>query len=216
MSKYWTQYIHEGNVAGAKAYQERYGKYFSMGEDSFVMVADANCDQLKLVDDLIAEDHRFSYPDALRTIAGDIENVRIGHVYHKYRVLNGIHILLYLLSRDDKEEVMIMEDMWNNEWSDESYLTQIYEFMRANRADIVQILAELSRRVKLLKSKPIAEFLGKAFGAKEVPKLITDALQVPAFNRRKHLLRSTFKNNARTGGKRQRRLTRRRGNNLKN
>jgi hypothetical protein len=180
MSKYWTHYIIEGNVAGAMASQRNYGR----SRISFPLIADAKSDLLKLVDDLIKEDITFLYPEIIATIDSDIK-----YPYHKYRAINGIKILLYLLNKNDKD-ILVMEDEWYADPSE--FLEAIYTFMRENRDDIIKILSELSTRINLVSSRPITAFLANAFGPEEVPQIIADAIGRKGFNRRKHLL-TTFK-----------------------
>lgn len=198
MSKHWRNYISEGNVAGAKAYQQRLRQGF--GPFPVPLIADAECDLLKLVDDLIKEGVKFKFPEIVQTLSASI------YGSNKRRALNTIKLMFYLLSREDRDDVMIMT-AFSPEWSPEPYLEPLFPFMEANRGDIITILAELQGRIHLVKSEPIKAFLERAFGLDEVPIIITEAIQKAAFNRRKHLLLANSRKTSAWGGRRKTRKT---------
>lgn len=146
---------------------------------------------LKNIDILIDKSTYFDYSDMIDVIARDIEEDALNVPNMKARALNGIKILLYVLTKLNKNQnnsyLLTMED-------DESLpignkMEIIHNFMKANKDDIIKILKELNSKYHLAskEAKPIRHFITNAFGEDQTETII-NIINKNAVNRRRHLL----------------------------
>jgi hypothetical protein len=146
---------------------------------------------LNNIDKLIDNSTYFDYHDMIDVIARDIEEDTLKVSGMKTRALNGIKILLYVLTKLNKNQnnsyLLTMED--EESPPIENKMEIIHNFMKDNKDDIIKILKELNGKYHLAsdEAKPIRHFITNAFG-KDQSETIINIINENALKRRRHLL----------------------------
>jgi hypothetical protein len=143
---------------------------------------------LNNIDKLIDNSTYFDYHDMIDVIARDAESE---DTYMKKRALNGIKILLYVLTKlntnQNNSYLLTMED--EDSLPIGNKMEIIHNFMKDNKNDIIKILKELNSKYNLAskKAKPIRDFITKAF-VEDQSETIINIINENAIKRRRHVL----------------------------